>query len=146
MTNSPIMPLKIRYRCVLRSLSHGSGEMEFTKKQDEEWYMNRNVGKLTFRNMYQLRLLLFPIKCRAQSITKPYLYNFDPLKPLFYKVKHSKTAVYGVYIIFLISVQKHRLLVLTSTHNLYFEQKYENIIIFIWKLSVFGGEIFNIFE
>ena len=36
--------------------------------------------------------------------------------------------------------------VLTSTHNLYFEQKYENIRFFILKLSVFGGEIFNIFE
>ena len=33
-----------------------------------------------------------------------------------------------------------------STHNLCFEQKYENIRIFIWKLSVFGSEIFNIFE
>ena len=36
---------------------------------------------------------------------------------------------------------------LTSTHNLCLEQKYEkNIRIFVWKLSDFGGEIFNIFE
>ena len=68
-------------------------------------------------------------------ITKTYLYNFDLLKPHFYIVKLGFT---GVYIIFLISAQKHRLwvpvrtasprlgeAVLTSTHNLCFEQKYE---------------------
>ena len=37
--------------------------------------------------------------------------------------------------------------ILTSTYNLCFEQKYEKISeFFIWKLSIFGGEIFNIFE
>ena len=66
------------------------------------------------------------------TITKTYLYNFHPLKPLFYIVKLGFT---GVYIIFLISAQKH------------IEQKCgKNIRIFIWKLSVFDGEIFNIFE
>ena len=44
------------------------------------------------------------IKRRA-SITKTYLYNFDPLKPYFYIVKLGLT---GVYIIFLISARKHR--------------------------------------
>ena len=39
-------------------------------------------------------------------ITKTYLYNFDPLKPHFYIVKLGFT---GVYIIFPISAQKHRL-------------------------------------
>ena len=43
------------------------------------------------------------------TITKTYLYNFDPLKPHFYIVKLGFT---GVYIIFLISAQKHRLWVL----------------------------------
>ena len=42
-------------------------------------------------------------------ITKTYLYNFDFLKPQFYIVKLGFT---GVYIIFLISAQKHRLWVL----------------------------------
>ena len=63
-------------------------------------------------------------------ITKRCLYNFDPLKPHFYIVKLGFT---GVYIIFLISAQKHRLwvlvrtgeAVLTSIHKLCFEQKYE---------------------
>ena len=60
------------------------------------------------------------------------LYNFDPLKPHFYIVKLGFTEV---YIIFLISAQKHRLWVLVRTasaeavlkrtHNLCFEHKYE---------------------
>ena len=65
------------------------------------------------------------------GITKTYLYNFDPLKPHFYVVKLGFT---GVYIIFLISAQNidcgyslepPREAVLTSIHNLCFEQKYE---------------------
>ena len=40
------------------------------------------------------------------TITKTYLYNFDPLIPHFYIAKLGFT---GVYIIFLISAQKHRL-------------------------------------
>ena len=62
-----------------------------------------------------------------RAITKTYLCNFHPLKPHFYIVKLGFT---GVYIIFLISAQKYRLwvlgyAVLTGTHNLCFEQKYE---------------------
>ena len=80
--------------------------------------------------------------------TRLHVYNFEPLKPHFYIVKLGFT---GVYIIFLISAQKHRLsvleAVLTSTHNLCFEQKYEKILeFFTWKFSVFGGEILYIFE
>ena len=46
------------------------------------------------------------------SITKTRLYNFDPLKPHFYIVKLGFT---GVYIICLISTQKHILWVLVRT-------------------------------
>ena len=49
------------------------------------------------------------------TITKTCLYNFDPLKPHFYIVKLGFT---GVYIIFLISAQKHRLWVLVRTASL----------------------------
>ena len=45
-------------------------------------------------------------------ITKTCLYNFDPLKPHFYIVK---LGFIGVYIIFLISAQKHILWVLVRT-------------------------------
>ena len=47
-----------------------------------------------------------------RNITKTRLHNFDPLKPHFYIVKPGFT---GVYIIFLISAQKHRLWVLVRT-------------------------------
>ena len=47
-----------------------------------------------------------------QIITKTRLYNFDPLKPHFNIVKLGFT---GVYIIFLISAQNHRLWVLVRT-------------------------------
>ena len=50
--------------------------------------------------------------CAFCTITKTYLYNFDPFKPHFYIVKLGFT---GVYIIFLISAQKHRLWVLVRT-------------------------------
>ena len=66
-------------------------------------------------------------KQKSVLITKTCLYNFDPLKPHHYIVKVGFT---GVYIIFLIFARKHRLLVLVSTAS----------------LSVFGYEIFYIFE
>ena len=47
-----------------------------------------------------------------ECIMKTHLYNFDPLKPHFYIVKLGYT---GVYIIILISAQKHRLWVLLRT-------------------------------
>ena len=80
----------------------------------------------------------------ANIITKTRLYNFDPVKPHFYIVKLGFT---GVYIIFLISAQNIEA-VLTSTHNLCFEQKYEKYQSFFFYLKIFsfGGEIFYIFE
>ena len=55
---------------------------------------------------------LFFMERKKKTITKTCLYNFDPLKPHFYIVKLGFT---GVYIIFLISAQKHRLWVLVRT-------------------------------
>ena len=63
-------------------------------------------------------------------ITKTCLYNFDPLEPHFYTVKLGFTEA-----------------VLTSTHNLCFEQKYEKYQSFLSEnFQFFGGEIFHIFE
>ena len=56
--------------------------------------------------------LLHKILQPSVGIRKTCLYNFDPLKPHFYIVKLGFT---GVYIIFLISDQKHRLWVLVIT-------------------------------
>ena len=79
----------------------------------------------------------------VECITETCLYNFDPLKPHFYIVKLGFT---GVYIIFLISAQKHKLWllvrtasVLTSNHNPCFEQKYE-------KYQSFSSENFQFLE
>ena len=74
-------------------------------------------------------------------IRKPCLYTFDPIKPHFYIVKPGFT---GVYIIFLTFVQKHRLwvlaeAVLTSTHNLCFEKKYEKYQNFLSENFTFFG-------
>ena len=78
------------------------------------------------------RYLFNMIREAIPYITKTCLYNFDPLEPHFYMVK---LGFAGVYTIFLISAQKHRLWVLfstgypvlTSTYNICFEQKYEKI-------------------
>ena len=53
-----------------------------------------------------------PRRQKERIITKTYLYNFDRLKPHFYIVNLGFT---GVYIIFLISAQKHSLWVLVRT-------------------------------
>ena len=70
-----------------------------------------NLCVLTGRST---RTLLPTFKCRRLDfrITKTCLDNFEPLKPHFYIVK---LGFRGVYIIFLISAQKHRLWVLSRT-------------------------------
>ena len=65
-------------------------------------------------------------------ITKTCPYNFDPHKPHFYIVKLGFTGVYISFFLFLLknidcgySLELPIEAVLTSTHNLCFEQKYE---------------------
>ena len=71
----------------------------------------------------------------GKGITKTHLYNFNPRKPHFYIVKLGFT---GVYISFLFSAQNIDEAVLTSTHNLCFEQKYEKYqIFFLLKIFIF---------
>ena len=89
----------------------------------------------------------------SMHITKTYLYNFDPLKPHFHIIKLGFT---GVYIIFLISTQKHRLWYSLEPPRRGGSNEYQQSIFCaeIRKISeflsenfhVFGGEIFNIFE
>ena len=83
------------------------------------------------------RLILKKYFLIRYHITKTYLYNFDPRKPHFYIVKLGFT---GVYIIFLISAQKHRLWYSLEPPrrggsnefpNLCFEQKYEKYQFFL---------------
>ena len=79
-----------------------------------------------------------------KDITKTYLYNFDPLKPHFHIVKLGFT---GVYIIFVISAQKHRLWVLVRTASMrrfsrvptiyVSSRNMKNIRIFYPKIAIF---------
>ena len=71
---------------------------------------NNRPAKITLNNLLnkttQEKKTITKRKAKSHFITKTCLYNFDPLKPHFYIVKLGFT---GVYIIFLISAQKHRL-------------------------------------
>ena len=64
------------------------------------------VGKVCLRSNAYFPWTPDYIPLILGPITKTYLYNFDPLKPHFYIVKLGFTRV---YIIFVISAQKHRL-------------------------------------
>ena len=74
-------------------------------------------------------MMEFTLLCH--TLHENYRYNFDPLIPHFYIVKLEFRRV---YIIFLISAKKHRLLVLVRTAFVS-----ENF-------QFFGGEMFNTFE
>ena len=65
-----------------------------------------------YRSLEQIPMILKMFEPLKFFITKTYLYNFDPLKPHVYIVK---LGFIGVYIIFLISAQKHRLWVFVRT-------------------------------
>ena len=106
------------------------------------------------RMSYLLQILLGTLRANPSPacITKTCLYNFDPLKPHFYIVKLGFT---GVYIIFLISAQNIDCGYLELPHwgssnenpqSMFWAKMWKISEFFIWKFSVFGGEIFYIFE
>ena len=86
-------------------------DAKFLQADKEESHQTARMRKLIWvfvrRINQKVRFLML-----RQNITKTYLCNFDPLKLHFYIVKLGLT---GVYIIFLISSQKHRLWVLVRT-------------------------------
>ena len=88
------------------------------------------------------------------NITKTYLYNFDPLKPLFYIVKLGFT---GVTLFFLFRIKNIDCWYLLEPPRRGGSNEYPQSVFWakIWKISefylisnfsVFGGEIFYIFE
>ena len=84
---------------------------------------------------------------KSMHITKTCLYNFDPLKPHFNIVKLGFT---GVYIIFHISAQKHRLWVLVSRggpneypQSMFLSRNMKNIRNFYLKIFIFRWENFQ---
>ena len=76
------------------------------------------------------------------DITKTCLYNFDPIKPHFYIVKLWFT---GVYIIFIISAQKHRLWYSLEAPQWGGSNEYPQSMFWaeIWKISDFLSENFQ---
>ena len=86
-------------------------------------------------------------------ITKTGLYDFDALKPHFYIVKLGFT---GVYIIFLISAKNidcgysleppRRGGSNEYPQSMFWAEIWKISTFFNWKLSIFGGEVFFIFE
>ena len=72
-------------------------------------------------------------------ITKAHPYSFDPIKPHFYTLKLGFT---GVYINFLISVQKYRLWVLVRTASKKYSQ---SVLSRNMKYQNFSSEIFHFF-
>ena len=95
----------------------------------------------------------FLTKPVRKSITKTYLYNFDPLKPHFYIVKLGFT---GVYIIFLISAQNidcgysleppRRGGSNEYLQSMFCAEIWKISEFFIGKFSVLGDKIFYLFE
>ena len=81
-----------------------------------QWLWRSIILKFLFQNLmlsWQPNKMVIGNKThKLPGITKTRLYNVDPLKPHFYIVKLGFT---GVYIIFLISAQKHILWVLVRT-------------------------------
>ena len=100
----------------------GRGVIEYYRVVMECYGFVTEFYKICFVMVYTATLInttnyLFFQICRHLRtkfvfITKTRLYNFDPFKPHMYIAKLGFT---GVYIIFLISAQKHRLWVLVRT-------------------------------
>ena len=102
------------------------------------WCLWRRTGLLgIFINMVAVDRLYY-----FKSITKTYLYNFDPIKPHFYIVKLGFT---GEYIIFLISAKKHRLWILVRTASARRSNEYPQSMFWtgIWKISEFLSKNFE---
>ena len=90
---------------------------------------------------------LVPSTCMI-TITKTRLYNFDPLKPHIYILKLGFT---GVYIIFHISAQKHRLWVLVRggsneyPQSMFWAEIWKNKSVFYLKFFSFWEVNFSIY-
>ena len=96
---------------------------------------------------------LCAVSIANDAIAQTWLYNFVPLKPLFYVVKLGFT---GVCIIFIISAQKHRLWYSLEPprrggsneypQSMFWAEIWKMSEFFIGKFSFFGRKIFNIFK
>ena len=99
-----------------------------------------DLAKLACKELNSIKIS-FNIYCASRKLAFIIL---TPLTPTF------KLGFTGVYIIFLISAQKHRLWVLVRTasartHNLFFEQKYEKYQRFLFKNFRFSELKFSLY-
>ena len=102
-------------------------------------------------NKIQFKLLL---RSLIKIIRKTYLYNFDPLKLHFYIVKLGLQG-YTLFFLFLLKKKKKKKKRKKKKErggsneypqSMFWAEMWKISELFIWKFSVFGGEIFNIFE
>ena len=109
------MEMEERVKEQERQMQKERMEMEEREKEKER-QMQIEREKLKFDTELRMKELeMQNMTVKRQPITKTCLYEVDPLKPHFYIVKLGFT---GVYIIFLISAQKHKLWVFVRTASL----------------------------
>ena len=116
------LPSMLSVKCVENSANNYKNKYFLSKKKktrhmDSLYVSLENVSynttwKRSDRTAHSLTLISLLLFNYTLNITKTCIYNIDPLKPHFYIVKLRFT---GVYIIFLISAQKHRMWVLVRT-------------------------------
>ena len=98
-------------------------------------------------------VLLYVFNKNLKHITKTYLYNFDPLKPHFYILKLGFTGVYIIFLFLLKNIDcgyslepPHRGGSNEYPQSMFWVEIWKISEFFYLKFSVFGGEIFYIFE
>ena len=110
------------YICSLKRLFPHPGNKEKYENWASPWWVNLTSKQWMSKYLHSKRNEPWEqgthsqnwqqLKCQVFCKTKTCLCNFGPLQPHFYRVKLGFT---GVYLIFLISAQKHRLWVLVRT-------------------------------
>ena len=115
------------------------------KKQQQQQKKNPLYNAVCCKFVQSVQSMCFPLTESLNSvvyITKTCVYNFDALKPHFYIVKRVYRGIhYFSYFCpktLIVGTRYNRFAeaVLTNTHNLCFEQKYEKYQnCFIWKFS-----------
>ena len=109
---TPLFPDKFSVLCLSALSSYVTPS--FCKSPSQDDLVCLEIGSHSYLCSQTLSLLRHAL-VMVIYITKTCLYNFDPCKHHFYVVK---LGFIGVYIIFLISAQKHRLWVLVRTASL----------------------------
>ena len=121
-------------------------------RMDVLWSDETSHQMFIFAKSVDSTFIACSFHCIHFNITKTYLYNFDPLKPHFYIVKLGFTGYTLFFSYFcsktqVVGTRKNRFVeaVLTGTHNLCFEQKYEKYQNFLCEIFHFLVVKFSIY-